>query len=137
MIRVAAAGFAAVLAAGTMARAQTPVERGGYLVNTIMTCNNCHTPIGPGGPDFTRALSGGSILFDVPAFTVRAANITPDPETGIGKWSADDIKTTLSTGARPNGARLAPVMPTDFYKVLTARDLDALAAYLKAVNPIR
>jgi mono/diheme cytochrome c family protein len=139
MIRVAAAAFAAMLAACAMARAQTqtPVERGGYLINTIMTCNNCHTPIGPGGPDFTKALSGGSALFDGPAFTVRAANITPDPETGIGKWSADEIKSTLATGARPNGVRLAAVMPTHFYKVITARDLDAIAAYLKSINPVR
>jgi mono/diheme cytochrome c family protein len=139
MIRIASAGLAAVLATGAVAQTQTqtPVERGGYLVNTIMTCNNCHTPIGPNGPDFTRALSGGSAVFDEPAFTVRAANITPDPETGIGKWSIDDVKTTLSSGARPNGVRLAPVMPTDFYKVITARDLDAIAAYLKTVNPVR
>lgn len=51
----------AVTLAGSIgvARAQSPVERGGYLVNTIMTCQNCHTPMGPNGPDFSKALSGG------------------------------------------------------------------------------
>ena len=62
----------AVLAA-TPAMAQTPAERGGYLVNTLMTCNNCHTPIGPQGPDFSKALSGG-LTFDEPPFKVTAAS---------------------------------------------------------------
>jgi mono/diheme cytochrome c family protein len=114
---------------------QSSVERGSYLVNTLMTCQNCHTPLGPDGPQFDRALSGG-LRFNVAAFDVTAANITPDPETGIGKWSAEDIKKTLVTGVRPNGAPLAPAMPTAFYGVLTARDLDGIAAYLKSVKPI-
>ena len=127
--------IAILLVSTCAALAQSPVERGSYLVNTLMTCSNCHTPIGPGGPQFDRALSGG-LRFDTPGFDVTAANITPDPETGIGKWSADDIKKTLTSGVRANGAPLAPAMPTAFYKVLTARDLDGIAAYLKSVKPI-
>ncbi|HWF95644.1 MAG TPA: c-type cytochrome [Xanthobacteraceae bacterium] len=135
MIR-AFAPMLAVLAASTSAAfSQSPVERGSYLVNSLMTCHNCHTPIGPNGPQFDRAFSGG-LHFSDAAFEVTAANITPDPETGIGKWSADDIKKTLLTGVRPNGAPLAPAMPTAFYKVLTARDIDGIAAYLKSVKPI-
>jgi mono/diheme cytochrome c family protein len=137
MIRFALIGLAALVAGMSSASAQTPVERGGYLVNTIMTCNNCHTPAGPNGPVLERALSGGPQVFDEAPFTVRGANITPDRETGIGKWSADDIKRTLVTGVRPNGVPLAPVMPTAFYKVITAKDLDAIAAYLKSVKPIQ
>jgi len=127
--------IAVLLGSASAAFAQSPVERGSYLVNTLMTCHNCHTPIGPGGPQFDRALSGG-LRFDTPGFDVTAANITPDPETGIGKWSADDIKKTLTSGVRANGVPLAPAMPTAFYKVLTARDLDGIAAYLKSVKPI-
>ncbi len=135
MIR-AFAPMLAVLAASTSAAfSQSPVERGSYLVNSLMTCHNCHTPIGPNGPQFDRALSGG-LRFNDPAFEVTAANITPDPETGIGKWSADDIKKTLATGVRPNGVPLAPAMPTAFYRVLTARDIDGIAAYLKSVQPV-
>jgi mono/diheme cytochrome c family protein len=116
--------------------AQSPAERGRYLVTTVMTCQNCHTPMGPNGPQFDRDLSGG-LRFDEEPFDVTAPNITPDPDTGIGKWSVDDIKKTLVTGVRPNGVPLAPVMPTDYYKVLTARDLDAIAAYLKTVKPVK
>src|SRR5436305_1953487 len=83
--------------------AQTAVERGDYLVNVVLSCGNCHTPRGPGGVfDMTKQLSGGPQTFDEPTFKVKGANITPDIETGIGSWSTDDIKTTITTGVRPN-----------------------------------
>jgi mono/diheme cytochrome c family protein len=123
------------VAAATAARGETPLERGAYLVNTIMTCNNCHTPMGAQGPQFDKALSGG-LTFDEPPFKVTASNITPDKETGIGNWSAEDIKRTMRTGQRPNGIPLAPVMPTGFYGIISDADMDAIAAYLLSVKPI-
>ena len=62
---------------------ETPVERGAYLVNSVMVCHNCHTPRGPEGFDLSRALSDGQ-TFDEPAFKVAGSNITPDMDTGIG-----------------------------------------------------
>jgi mono/diheme cytochrome c family protein len=119
------------------ALAQTPVERGGYLVNTVTTCHNCHTPMEPNGPDFSRALSGGPQVFDTPAFVVRGANITPDPDTGIGKWTDAQIKTLLRKGVNPDGVKIAPIMPTGFYEMLTDGDVDAIVAYLRSVPPIK
>ena len=138
MNRVGFVGLAALLAASlaNAAQAQTPVERGGYLVNTIMTCNNCHTPMGPNGPQFDKALSGG-LRFNEPPFDVTASNITPDPDTGIGKWSDADIKKAMLEGVRPNGVRLAEVMPTNFYKILTPSDLDGIVAYLRSLPPVK
>ncbi len=52
-------GFFALLATPTAAMAQASLERGRYLVDTVMTCHNCHTPMGPNGPRFDKALSGG------------------------------------------------------------------------------
>lgn len=115
--------------------AETPVERGSYLVGSVMTCHNCHTPRGPEGLDFSRALSGG-LLFDEPPFKVTGSNITPDRETGIGKWSDAELKKFLVTGIKPDGTAAAPVMPTAFYPVLTARDLDALVAYLRSIPAV-
>lgn len=112
------------------------VERGGYLVNTVMTCNNCHTPMGPNGPDFSKALSGG-ITFDEPPFKVTGSNITQDKETGIGNWTDAQIKHLLRTGQRPNGVQVAEVMPTSFYKIITDRDMDAIVAYLRTVKPVK
>ena len=136
MRRGAAFAFAGLIATTAAAFAETPAERGGYLVNTIMTCNNCHTPMGPNGPQFDKALSGG-VRFDEPPFDVTAPNITPDPETGIGKWSDAQIKTALLDGVRPTGAPLAEeVMPTNFYRILTPGDLDGIVAYLRSVKPV-
>jgi mono/diheme cytochrome c family protein len=135
MMRGAAFAFAGLIATTAVAFAETPAERGGYLVNTIMTCNNCHTPMGPNGPQFDKALSGG-LRFNEPPFDVTASNITPDPETGIGKWTDAEIKTALLEGVRPNGVRLAEAMPTGFYKILTPADLDGIVAYLRSVKPV-
>ena len=135
MIRYGLIGVAAFAAGITAATAETPAERGAYLVNTIMTCQNCHTPKGPNGDIVDKALSGG-LTFDEPPFKVTASNITPDPETGIGKWTDAQIKTLMRTGVRPNGVHVAGVMPTGFYGILTESDLDAIVAYLRTVKPI-
>src|SRR5262245_38452616 len=111
MIRCGLLGLAALLAMAAGAQAQTGVERGRYLVDTVMTCHNCHTPMGPNGPQFDKALSGG-LRFDEPPFDVTASNITPDFEMGIGNWKDGDIKKALLEGVRPAGHHLAEVMPS-------------------------
>ena len=111
------------------------VKRGDYLVNGILTCGNCHSPKGPTGDIMDKAFSGG-LSWDEPPFKVTAPNITPDKETGIGKWSDADIKKLLRTGMMPNGVHIAMVMPTGFYHIMTERDLDAVVAYLHTIKPI-
>src|SRR3954451_15309315 len=105
-------GMAVVLAlaiTATAGQAQAPAERGKYLVNTIMTCQNCHTPKGErGAPIYERDLSSG-LSWDEPPFKVTASNITQDKETGIGSWTDEQIKTALRKGQRPNGVHLAAV----------------------------
>src|SRR5215472_3523202 len=128
-------GVLVALAAPATGCAQTSLERGRYLVDTVMTCQNCHTPMGPNGPQFDKALSGG-LRFDEPPFDVTAPNITPDPETGIGKWTDAEIKTALLEGRHRDGHQLAEVMPTGFYKILTPGDLDGIVAYLRSVKPV-
>jgi mono/diheme cytochrome c family protein len=122
----------------TGALAQTPVERGRYLVNGILTCGNCHTPRGEGGRfDMARQLSGGPQAWDEPSYTVKGANVTPDRETGIGKWTDAELKHAMQHGVRPNGVPIAPIMPFKFYGVFTPRDLNAVVAYMRSVTPIR
>lgn len=134
--RLALGCMAAIALAGS-ALAQTPIERGSYLVNGLLTCGNCHTPRGPGGVwDMSKQLSGGPQTWDEVTFKVKGANVTPDPETGIGKWSDADIKRALLTGVRPNGTQIAPLMPYGFYKVFTPADIDAVVAYLKSVPAV-
>jgi len=125
------------LSMSAAARSETPVGRGSYLVNGILTCGNCHTPRGPGGVwDMSKQLSGGPRTWDEMTFKAKAANITPNLETGIGKWSDADIKRSLIAGVRPDGTQIAPIMPYGFYKVFTPADIDAVVAYLKSVSAV-
>jgi mono/diheme cytochrome c family protein len=130
-------GFVAIISMSGAALAETPVERGSYLVNSVGACGNCHTPRQQGVPDLSRRFSGGFQTFDEPWFTVKGANITPDRDTGIGGWSDDALRKTLLTGVRPNGVTLATVMPYPFYKMMLAGDVDAIVAYLRTVPAIR
>jgi mono/diheme cytochrome c family protein len=127
-----------VIGIGGSASAQTPVQRGGYLVNGILTCGNCHTPRGPGGVfDMAKQLSGGPQTWDTPQYRVKGSNITPDKDTGIGGWTDEQIKRAIQDGARPNGVPLSPQMPYAFYKIFTPADLNAVVAYLKSVPATR
>jgi mono/diheme cytochrome c family protein len=135
--------LAACQAPAGAAQSRSLVEQGGYLVNSILACGNCHSPRGASGePINDSALSGGGISFTTPGFDATSSNITPDRETGIGSWTDADIKRALTQGVRPNhgrlaGAPLAAVMPISFFKTLLPRDLDAVIAYLRTVKPVR
>ena len=124
------------------ARAETPVERGRYLVDTILACGNCHTPKDAQGlPIAGKELSGGGLSFELPIFSGAASNITPDRESGIGAWTDDEIRRAITLGQRPQhgrlpGTELAVVMWVNFYKAMTPTDLDAVVAYLRSVAPI-
>jgi len=132
----------ALCVAVTSAIAETPVERGSYLVNAVMVCDGCHTPRGPGdlyvpsGLSVEGRFSGGVEVWETPAYSVRGSNITTDRDTGIGAWSEDDIKRLMTQGVRPDGVRVAPQMPYHFYRILTPGDLDAIASYLKTIKPV-
>jgi len=130
-------GLCAVAAGATGVRGDTLLERGGYLVNSVMACDGCHTPRQPGGFAMERRFSGGSQTWDTAAYRVKGANITSDRDTGIGAWSVADLKRALTEGVRPSGIPLAPQMPFVFYKILTPRDLDAVVTYIKSVPAVR
>jgi len=117
------------------ARAETPVERGRYIVEVIAACGNCHTPQGPDGPDQARNLSGGNPIVE-PGMVAIPPNITPDEETGIGSWSDAQIKTAIREGVRPDGRVLGPPMPFPVYRDISDNDLDAIVAYLRTVPPV-
>lgn len=112
------------------------VKRGDYLVNGLLACGNCHTPKGPSGDIMDKAFSGG-LSWDEPPFKVTAPNITPDTESGIGKYADDELKRLLRKGIKRDGKRVAMVMPSGFYEIMTDRDLDAVIAYLRTLKPIK
>jgi mono/diheme cytochrome c family protein len=136
MTRLFTICFALIAALGAASAQSDLVQRGDYLVNTIMTCGNCHSPKGPPQAVAGKEFSGGSQTWDEAAFKVMGANITQDKDTGIGSWSDAEIKTLLRTGKRPNGVQIAEIMPTSFYGIITERDMDAIVAYLRTLKPV-
>jgi len=112
------------------------VARGRYLT-TVTGCNDCHTP-GTfwGAPDTTRTLSGSELGWKGPWGVSYAANLTPEPQTGLGAWSEANIVDALRLGKTPMGETLMPPMPWQEYAHLTDEDAMSIAKYLKSIPPI-
>jgi len=106
------------------------VERGRYLV-TLGDCTACHS-------DPTRADSpfGGGHAVPTPFGKLLAPNITPDPQTGIGKWTAQQFDDAVRRGRMPDGRRLYPAMPYPYFARMSADDVRAMRAYLDTVTPV-
>ena len=141
------------------------VERGRYLVTTS-GCHDCHTPLkmtesGP-EPDMSRMLSGhpesfaisappanpGEEWMMVAARTMTAfsgpwgmsftANLTPDDETGLGRWTLQNFKDTIRTGRHMGRGRpVLPPMQIPMYKNFNDADFEAIYAFLRSIPPVR
>ena len=100
------------------------IKRGKYLVG-LGGCNDCHTPgYFFGKPDMARFLGGSEVGFEIPGLGVfHGPNLTPDKETGLGRWSAEQIATAITKGERPDGRMLAPIMPWHAFASLTRQDV--------------
>jgi mono/diheme cytochrome c family protein len=141
------------------------LARGKYLV-TVAGCNDCHTPWkdGPAGPepDMSRMLSGHPENFAITApATMPAgpwlgataptntafsgpwgvsftANLTPDAETGLGKWTQTTFTQTIRTGRHlGRGRKILPPMPIPMYKNFTDEDLAAIFTYLQSIPVVK
>src|SRR5277367_326132 len=117
--------------------ADARVERGKYLV-VVGGCSDCHTPgTFLGKPDTSKYLGGSDVGFAIPGLGVFAgANLTPDKATGLGNWTTEQIVTALTTGKRPDGRMLAPIMPYEALSHLTHSDAQAIVAYLKSIPAV-
>jgi len=120
-----------IAARSPRAWAATPdnIARGAYLARAG-DCLACHTARGG------QAYAGGRAL-DTPFGRLVAPNITPDRETGIGAWSADDFWHALHNGVAPGGRLLYPAFPYTNYTRVSRDDADALFAYLRSLAPVR
>lgn len=160
-----AAALAFQSAGASAAPAGDEIARGSYLVK-IMGCNDCHTPWtmkerGP-EPDMARQLSGhpqsesvtappalgagpwvwaGSgtnTAFAGPWGVSFTANLTPDPETGLGKWTEETFISAIRTGKHEGQGRpILPPMPWPMYRNATDEDLRAVFAYLQSLPAIK
>lgn len=105
------------------------VARGKYLA-AAADCAACHTA--PGGAPFA-----GGLAMQSGFGTIYATNITPDPDDGIGRWSADDFWRALHDGVRRDGQQLYPAMPYTSYRGMTRADSDAIYAYVMQLRPMK
>jgi mono/diheme cytochrome c family protein len=105
------------------------INRGEYLARAG-DCVACHTI--PTGKPF----AGGRPM-PTPFGALYVPNITPDDETGIGTWTADDFYRMMHTGVSKDGTLLYPAMPFASYTKVTRADSDAIYAYLMSVEPVK
>ena len=113
------------------------VERGRYVVEVAAFCGACHGTRGPDGAILPgMGLAGGRVMADR-GFRAVVPNITPDPETGIGRWTDSEVAAAIREGRRPDGSLIGPPMPIDLYRQISDRDLAAMVAYLRTVPPVR
>jgi hypothetical protein len=86
-----------------------------------------------GRSDFANNLGAGGLPFHGPWGVSVARNITSDPDSGLGNWSDEQIKSAITHGIRADGSKLLPPMPFGYYQNISAQDLDALVAYLRSL----
>jgi mono/diheme cytochrome c family protein len=106
----------------------SPAARGKYLA-ILGDCAGCHTA--PHQPAFS-----GGLPFTAAFGTLYSTNITPDRQTGIGNWTADQFYRALHEGIAADGSHLYPAFPYIYFAKVTRADTDALFAYLKTVAPV-
>ena len=117
-----------VLGAAQVQRSEV-IRKGEYLFAIAGGCA-CHT-----APKGTPHAGGRA--FPVPLGKVYSTNITPEQDTGIGRWSDAEVHRSMVKGIRPSGERILPVMPYEAYSGMAEDDLGALIAYLRTLKPVR
>jgi mono/diheme cytochrome c family protein len=109
-------------------RADEAIGRGRYLA-VLGDCAGCHTK--PNGPAYAGGLS-----IKTPFGTIYSTNITPDRDTGLGKWTEADFYRALHDGIAPGGKHLYPAFPYIYFRRITQQDTSDLFAYLRSLKPI-
>jgi len=104
------------------------LEKGRALVDAG-DCVACHTQ------DKAKPFAGGRAI-PTPFGTIYSANITPDRDTGIGAWTADDFYRAMHEGVGPHGERLYPAFPYPYFTRMSRDDVEAVHAYLMSLDPV-
>lgn len=120
-----------------------PIQHGQYLTR-LANCGDCHSPRTlAGDPEPNREMSGG-VEFTLPQGLVQSANITPDRDTGIGRWTEDRFVARFKSFADPElraravgPSGMNTTMPWTMYAGMSQSDLEAIYAYLRQVPPVR
>jgi len=158
-------GIGVSVARSQAGRSAERVARGKYLVESVGACGSCHTPRAGAEEDQTKWLSGHPANAPTPKFSMEmmqqgvfisinptytafagpwgvsyATNLTPDKETGLGKWTEERFVLAMRTGQHlgdPKGRPILPPMPWKHYQSMTDEDLRSIWAYLQTIPPVR
>ena len=112
-------------------RAETSIERGSYLANSVLACGSCHMSDAPGAQPFT-----GGRRFVTIAYTAHAANLTPEKETGLGNWTDEQLVNGIRNGKRPRGSTIGWPMPIASFSALSDADVKAVVAFLRSLPEV-
>jgi len=115
------------------------MQRGKYLVEGVVGCVECHSTHDESKhePVLKGDIGAGSIFINEGKFRVVAPNITPDPDTGIGKWSDDAIARAIREGVAQDGHTLFPIMPYGAFRNLSDDDVAAIVVYVRSLQPVK
>lgn len=120
---------------------QARLERGKYITEVTANCALCHTTFDVKNRDegvLTGAkFSGNPKFFDMGEFFLATPNITPDPETGIGSWTDDEIARAIREGVSRDGHTLFPAMPYGNFKNMSDEDIASVVVYLRSMQPVK
>jgi mono/diheme cytochrome c family protein len=142
IVRGAVRGPAArPLAAASFERTPQRIARGRYLAEGLLRCFDCHSErdwTAPGAPPVAGKVAGGAgaVEEDAP-FPLFSPNISPDPETGAGRWTDDMLARAVREGIGHDGRALIPAMPYRTYRALSDEDTAALVVYLRSMPAVR
>ena len=118
------------------------LARGEYLVRGVTNCIACHAAhdwTAHDAPILPNTLGAGqdmNFLKGLPG-KVYAPNITPDPETGVGNWSDDQLARAIREGVSHDGRALFPFMPYPDFRSMSDEDLASVIVYLRSLPPVR
>jgi hypothetical protein len=115
------------------------LERGRYLVTAVNGCVYCHSELdwnAPGFPVKAGTEGGGRSWAEEGMPWLTAANITPDRETGVGKWTDDMLARAIREGISRDGRALFPLMPYHQYKYMSDADIASVIVYLRSLEPL-
>jgi len=125
----------------TFERTPERLERGRSIANGLSGCIYCHTPHNWSAPDtpYVEGKEGGGELLPYAGLPGRivAPNITPDPETGAGRWTDDQLARAIREGISHDGRALFPLMPYLHFRRMSDEDVDSVVVYLRSLPPVR
>ncbi|HWZ92926.1 MAG TPA: hypothetical protein VNW92_28870 [Polyangiaceae bacterium] len=133
---VGAAGEGGASASGSIAR-------GDYIVNHVAACGDCHTPRNmDGSPDLTKMLAGNPAFADLDPTSatkglVPTPNLTPDPDTGLGNWTDEQIKNAFLNGLDSDNQPLFSIMPYFVFHNMSDEDANSIVLYLRSIPAVK